>query len=113
VKVVRDPNFVRAVADTATAVFIGRDIEISLLALSPTLTTLFYSEDSAMPIDTDHDRVHVEMALVRMSPSAAEYLCYNVLFSLLQSEQLDFNKLQRNVDQMREQLPVGPMNEVE
>lgn len=107
VVIVPDPNFIRVVADAAMTFFLGRDLEMATLAVSPSI----YHEQSFEPLSAPENtpmtrsaitasNQFVETARVRMSPPAATAIAMNILQTLLDHGQIDEAGLRTQVEAM-------------
>ena len=105
--IVQDPNFIRVVADAGLVFFLGRDVELATLAVSPNVNHPQTFEDLPAPTGAPMGRSavtlsneFVETARVRMSPAAASAVAMNLLQTLLDNGHLDESQLREQIDAM-------------
>ncbi len=80
-----DPSFVRVFADQTLVMHLGRDIDISMLAIGPRLERIQRGRT-----DVENDVMHMrpqlnEMARVRLNPNSAAVMAMEILQGLIKS----------------------------
>lgn len=107
VAIAQDPNFIRVMADAGVAFFLGRDLELAALAVSPNVNHPQSFENLPAPegISLGRQAVaasnqFVETVRIRMSPAAASAIAMNLLQALLDHSQIDESQLRAQIDAM-------------
>jgi hypothetical protein len=89
----RDPNFARVTADTSIVVFLGRDLEMSLLAATNDAPTAYAGSKLSGSIELEGQAAYVETTKVRLAPPAALSIAFNLLFVLHEHKLIKSDKL--------------------
>lgn len=104
--IVRDPGFVRLIADNVIVANLGRDIEISLLVVGGRLSRQMQLEPTGHDEIVYHsfERINElsETGRVRMNPYAALNASMNIIEMLISSDQIDVDELKKSIDGMIE-----------
>lgn len=97
-----DPNFHADIvsADVGIVGFLGRDFEVSMYAVTPSVKRMWGSTDDHTlgPGKIESDLVHRETARIRMGPATVAHLALNLAMTLRQYEPESFEHL---ITQMR------------
>jgi hypothetical protein len=98
--VVRDGTFARLVVDNALASFLGRDVEVSILAMGHEITKMGIVDGNA---DVETRAVISELARLRMAPATALTLSLNLIAVLLGAKLVNADELLDRVRNLADQ----------
>lgn len=92
--VVVDPNFVRTFADYAFVMYLGRDVDLSFLAVGSSMkSVLGVGDDSRDTLGIDLEPQLNEVARVRLAPSIAVTLSMQILEEYARKNRLNTSAL--------------------
>jgi hypothetical protein len=97
--IARDSAFARVYVDNIIAVFLGRDVEMAMLAATPSVLQIV-PEDEPGKSEVTLTPNTVEVCRARMAPGTALNACFNTLLALLQNDELDVDELRSNIERM-------------
>lgn len=99
IEVTRDSTFARVYVDNVAALYLGPELELSMMISSPTVTTVKPTDDQGSS-DIAVEPVYVELCRARMTARTATNASFNIIFALLQSDKLDVKTLRSNIEGM-------------
>jgi hypothetical protein len=104
IPVMRDNTFARAVADEATVLYLGRDVEYSFLQIGHTVIekTIKDLNDEDVEEGFNLRPVLTETARIRMHQQSALFFALNIIDTLADAGRLNVDGLERSINRLLE-----------